>query len=160
MALTAPSLVDIREGRDALARVGALATSRLASALDSILHGVEPSDALGLRSVGGRSPLAIDRENRRDDELRRWRSRHLSRYSAREAATAIERAWALYTLHRLARDRELVECPYSGGPDVHCFALAKIGASIPSADRIRKIIAVGREGGLAMPHEAHETGME
>lgn len=142
---------DLRTEREILLAAGRPSAKRLAEAIDAILAGEEPRAALGW--VGVRNPLIVDRENRRDDELRRWRARHYRRETDLAAATDMASRWNRF---RCPAALSLNEVETHRG---FCWRLTVMGAEPLSVRRIRAIIAlenVGHGGGMAVANESRE----
>jgi hypothetical protein len=148
---------DLRDARDALAGMSPAGLRRVAVAFERMLNGIDPAEALGLAALpNGRQPLDIDREQRRDAELRAWRAAYHAGLSDRAAGQEIAQCWRRYAAAALRGDRAAPEMPahYRGTWRQHAFTIAKIGGEVPGADRLRKILAVnllGCAGRLAMP---------
>jgi hypothetical protein len=150
-----PSVADLRAARDILANHGG-AGVRVALAIDEILNGDDPREALGLKSISGRSPLTIDRLERRDTELRAWRAHFHAEATTAEAARVMLADSAAYQRRLAAADRDIDEMPdsYRDTPRQHLWKLARMGAEMPG-DRTLQGILTLRENAAGGGYSLH-----
>ena len=114
--------------------------------------------AWGLRpQPGEESWRTVDRRDRRDEILRAIYVRFYAPMPYRPAAVAIVRSADVYASARWPVDRLLAEPPaeYRGTQRELLFALMATGASLPSVERVRRIVVMS--SGYSCPTDGEKV---
>jgi hypothetical protein len=137
-------IADLRTAAEVLAGHPDEGCRRLAARLQRVLAGADSKEALGLYYDGRASLIEVERDMRRNGELRRWVDRRFRGCSRRGAANAMASLWRNYRRGELwpaDADLQAVPSVYRGTHREHLFILGKMGCEPISAAAIRTIIS-------------------
>lgn len=137
----------VRLARDVLARQNSPEIASRMPQLDRYLdlHStVSLDEALGLIPAPGEEHWrTAARRHARDDELRRLAARFLPGLSVRGAAAEVARLIERYEIRWVRADQhgESMPAGYIGRPEQHLYRAFSTGIPMPSANRLRAILA-------------------
>jgi len=140
-----PPIASLRRARTILVADGNPEALSVVHAIDRILAGGDPRQALGLKAqAGARAPINVDRNRARDELIREMAERHFSRSSARERARLIDTAARRYERRLLHAHAALKVVPasYLGTPTEYLFRIARLPAEVPGWRHLQRILAL------------------
>ncbi len=139
-------LQQLRQAAAILARQPDPAMLDMAAALDRVGQGIADSlDAeLGLRRAPGqRRASTLARYRARNAELIAWKAARFAGLAAEPAAASMHELLVRYASSGWLRERDMAELPRhrQGQHQMHCWRILRADPRVPSAGRIRKLLA-------------------